>query len=68
MTRPAMEVADAARDRPLARHLAVLCLTLVLPILILAAVLAWTYAAPERGRIEQAAITAAHPAKSAHCR
>jgi PAS domain S-box-containing protein len=48
------------RDRPLASHLATLCLALVLPILLLAAVLTWFYADSERRRIEQEALTAAH--------
>ena len=60
ISNPGLQVVDASRDRPLARHLALLCLALVLPILILAAVLAWTYAESERARIEQEAITTAH--------
>ncbi len=46
--------------RSLAWHLAALCFALVLPILILAAALAWSYAQAERGRIEQDALKTAH--------
>ncbi len=49
----------ARRDRPLASHLAVLCLALVLPILAMAAVLAGLYASSERERMEQEALRAA---------
>ena len=49
----------ANRDRPLASHLAALCIALVLPILVLAAVLAWFYADSERKRMEQEAFRAA---------
>ncbi|MBX6748010.1 MAG: hypothetical protein IRY87_38755 [Acetobacteraceae bacterium] len=47
------------RSRPLAWHLAALCLTLILPVLTLAGVLAWSYATSERARLEQTALEAA---------
>lgn len=55
-----------SRDRPLASHLAALCVALVLPILILAAVLAWFYAESERRRMEQEAFRAAQEVSAAN--
>jgi signal transduction histidine kinase len=49
----------------LAWHLATLCFALVVPILTLAAALAWSYAQAERGRIEQDALKAAHEVMAA---
>lgn len=46
-------------DRRLAWHLTVLCLALVLPILVLAGILAWFYAGGERARIEDEALRTA---------
>ena len=47
------------RARSLAWHLATLCFALAVPILTLAAALAWSYAQAERGRIEQDALKTA---------
>jgi PAS domain S-box-containing protein len=44
------------RDWPLAWHLTVLCLAIVLPILALAGILAWSSATAERARIEHEAL------------
>lgn len=49
----------ASRGIPLAWHLAVLCFVLILPILLLAAMLAWFYAQSEHQRIEQDALRTA---------
>ncbi len=46
--------------KPLARHLVALCLTLVLPMIVLGGLLAWSYAEAERARLEQDAIGIAH--------
>lgn len=54
------QVAHVPQARSLAWHLAALCFALVLPVLILAAILAWSYAQAERGRIEQDALSTAH--------
>jgi PAS domain S-box-containing protein len=53
------------RERPLAWHVAVLCLAIVLPILGLAGVLVWFDTAAERVRIEQGALKAAREVISA---
>ncbi len=58
-------VANEPRARPLAWHLAALCFALVIPILILAAMLAWSYAQAERWRIEQDALRTAHQVMAA---
>ena len=60
MSRPEPELANVPRPRSLAWHLAALCFALVLPILILAAILVWSYAQAERERIEQDALRTAH--------
>ncbi len=57
--------ARAPRARPLAWHLAVLCLALVVPILVLAASTAWLYAGFERARIEREALGEAHQVMAA---
>src|SRR5262245_11335904 len=51
--------ARRSREWPLAWHLAALCVSLIIPILILDSTLAWFYAQSERERIEQDAIQAA---------
>ena len=51
--------------RSLAWHLAALCFALVVPILILAAMLVWSYAHAERERIEQDALRTAHEVMAA---
>ena len=60
MRSPAPEVVRAPRARPLAWHLAVLCLALVVPILVLGAIMAWFYANAERARLEREALSKAH--------
>ncbi len=46
--------------KPLARHLIALCLALVLPVIVLGGLLAWSYAEGERARLEQDALGIAH--------
>ncbi len=53
------------RARPLAWHLALLCLALVVPILVLAGIMAWFYAGAERSRIEREALGRAHQVTAA---
>ncbi len=65
ISRHGPEAASGPRDRPLAWHLAVLCLALALPILILAAVLARSYVGSERARLEQEALRIAHQVTAA---
>jgi signal transduction histidine kinase len=60
MSNPGPEAARAPRARPLAWHLAVLCLALVVPILVLAGFMAWFYAGSERARLEREALSKAH--------
>jgi signal transduction histidine kinase len=60
MSSPGPEAVRAPRARPLASHLAVLCLALVAPILILAGIMAWLYAGSERARLEREALSKAH--------
>lgn len=52
--------AKGARGMPLAWHLGALCFALVVPILLLAAMLAWSYTEAERARIERGALRTAH--------
>jgi len=63
--RPVPHLAGVPFGRPLAWHLAILCLALLLPILVLSAVLAWTYADSERHRLEDEARRIAHDVTSA---
>ncbi len=51
---------DISGAKPLAWHLVVLCLALILPIIALGSMLAWSYAAAERARIERNALENAH--------
>ncbi len=60
MSSPGSARVLAPRARPLAWHLALLCLTLVVPILVLAAGMAWFYADSERARLQSEALTKAH--------
>jgi two-component system sensor kinase FixL len=46
--------------KPLARHLVALCLALILPIIVLGGMLAWSYAEAERARLEHDALEIAH--------
>lgn len=54
-----------SRDRPLAWHLTLFSLSLILPILIVAGALARSYAKAERSRIEDEVLRIAHDAMSA---
>lgn len=65
MTHLAPEVTNWSVERPLAWHLAALCFALILPILILAGTLGWSYAQSERRRIEQDALSTAHEVMAA---
>ncbi len=65
MTGLGPDAADVPHVRPLAWHLAALCFALAVPILVLAAMLAWSYAQTERGRIEQDALRTAHEVMAA---
>ncbi len=60
MSSPGLVPVLAARARPLAWHLAVLCLALVVPILFLAGMMAWFYAGSERARLEREALSKVH--------
>ena len=60
MRRTGPEIPSAPRARPLAWHLALLCLTLVVPILVLGGIMAWFYAGSERERLEREALSKAH--------
>lgn len=57
---PADIPASGSRDRALSWHLALLCLALILPVLILAAVLAGSYVGAEQKRMAQEGLRAAH--------
>src|SRR5262245_30143627 len=59
LNRVGKDKARRSREWPLSWHLAALCVSLIVPILILAATLAGFYAQSERERIEQEAIDSA---------
>ncbi len=57
---PGAEDERMPRARPVAWHLAVLCLALLTPILILAMIMAWFHVGSERARFEREAVSKAH--------
>lgn len=59
------KLASLSHERPLAWHLTILCFALAVPILILAAMLAWSYTDSERAHIEQSALRTAQQVMAA---
>jgi hypothetical protein len=65
VNQPVPDLTGVPFGRPLAWHLAILCLALLVPILFLGAILTWTYTESEQNRLEEETLRMAHDVTAA---